>query len=74
MGGEIVAAGIGLGLHDCSRGRPVDEDLAQEVARDVYGRAIVEGAFEDGAETHRFIDSTDRPEASSTRLGKLKQS
>jgi hypothetical protein len=52
----------------------VDEDLAQEVARDVYGRAIVEGAFEDGAETHRFIDSTDRPEASSTRLGKLKQS
>src|SRR5580692_3718211 len=52
MRSQIVAAEIGFGLCDDAGGGAVDQNFAQEVARNFNGGAAVESAFEDGSDGH----------------------
>jgi len=53
MGGEVVSSEVSFGLDDHARSLAVDEDFAEEIARDFDGGAVVEFAAQDGAEAHR---------------------
>jgi RNA 2',3'-cyclic 3'-phosphodiesterase len=53
MRGEVVASEVRFGLDDDARGLAVDQDFAEEIARDFDGRAVVKFAAQDRAEAHR---------------------
>ena len=54
---QVVPAQVGFGLDDDARGAPVHQDLAQQVARNVYGGPQVEGSWKDRTPgmRHRFM-------------------
>src|ERR1700677_3395498 len=52
MRSQIFAAQIGFGLYNDAGVGTVDQDLTQQAARNLNGWAVVESAFEDGAEGH----------------------
>ena len=48
--GQVVAAQVGFGFHDDAGGGAVNQDLAEQSARDLDRGASVEGSREDAAE------------------------
>ena len=47
VGGEVVEAEVSLGFHNPAGCRAVDEDLPEEVARDLGSRALIERSGKD---------------------------
>ncbi len=58
VGGQIVAAQVGLSLHNHARGGAVNQDFAEQAACDLDGRAHIEGPGENPAGLNAALHST----------------
>jgi len=55
VGGLVVCAEVGFGFDNDAGGAAVDEDLTEQGASDIDGRAGVKGARQDGTEGHSSL-------------------